>query len=965
MRGLAVVFRAVCSIGVVGLLTAGLSPALAFAADETESLQLAAVQSASGDETSTGMPTTDRNGHSSELIVVLEDRSTRSSGMLSVQSDDDLTSSVAEAVDAQAVERLADSAGLGTGAVSLVQLPENANVEDAVAEAQQLPGVAFAQPNYCYRLMDEPLMRVDDPFASIKQDDANKQNQWWLDSLGMFDAWDIVRSEGKVTVAVLDTGVNFDHPDLKDNIDTVHAYDATLGEQLTEGPYDVEMAHGSHVAGIIAGVANNKRGIAGVSFNARVLPINVFQLVDGKAGCMDSDLIRAYEYLMSDDDGNGRTLAQETNTRVVNMSLGGYEQEDLAFGAIIDKASEQGILTVCAGGNGDDAGSPITSPSWPSDYESVVSVVPLDSWNERPHWADYNDAKDIAAPGIDIWSTWYTGETYYCSSGSSMASPMVAGVAALLFAYHPDLTVDEAKEALYSTAIDLGDAGRDKYYGWGKVNPVGALEALGAVAIGVEQIQPIVTSKQQLIPRVSSVSAASGSWVWSTDDESIAAVDEQGVLTARSPGSTVVRVSDARNASVCGKRAITVVNLNVPGGVVAMGSRSERCIEVSWKQASYAKEYRVERALSNQGVFEAVGAVESSDEDELMFKDFSIEPGVTYSYRVVPIGELDGAPVVGDPSASDNAFFTDKEALSSAIGRARAARDSVSVSQDGADVYEDQMWCSSASVAALDDAIAKAVKVSYATQATQERVDAARVQLEEALVRFEDSLAAGLMKRPDSQGDTPSGPGAPHKPSDDDESAGDSRSDKPGATETGADTPSASRTRTSLAKATISVAKASYTGKAVKPSVTLKLNGRKLSSGIDYRVSYRNNKKAGTATVIVSGIGSYEGTVTARFTIAKAANTLRAKAKAKVIKVKPGKRAAFKRAAVFGISRARGNVSFKKLSGPKMVSVSSRGFVTVRKGLAKGTHRVKVRVSAAGTANYRASAKTVVLVIRG
>jgi hypothetical protein len=177
---------------------------------------------------------------------------------------------------------------------------------------------------------------------------------------------------------------------------------------------------------------------------------------------------RAYQYVLAH--------RVDANIRVVNMSLGGYGEanNDVTLHSAIAQADQAGILTVCAGGN-----SNASNTLYPSDYEEVLSVVAVDKTNTRPSFSDHNQYKDLAAPGVNIYSTGYVSDTSYrYSDGTSMASPMVAATAALLFAKDSRLTPDQVKQVLYDSATDLGDSGWDPYYGYGLVNAKAALETL-------------------------------------------------------------------------------------------------------------------------------------------------------------------------------------------------------------------------------------------------------------------------------------------------------------------------------------------------------------------------------------------------------------------------------------------------------------------------------------------------------
>lgn len=192
------------------------------------------------------------------------------------------------------------------------------------------------------------------------------------------------KNNHEIKVAVIDSGVAMAHPDLVNNIDLESAYDEYLDQPLVG---DVD-GHGTHVAGIIAAETNNGIGIAGLSYNATIVPINVFR-IDPSQGAVasTSDILDAYVHLMNI---NG--------IRVVNISLGQYNAYDRFLEQKINEAASQGILTVCAGGNGDSNGLAHNWSVFPSDFESCVSVVPIDQNNQRPSWADYNNKKILLHP---------------------------------------------------------------------------------------------------------------------------------------------------------------------------------------------------------------------------------------------------------------------------------------------------------------------------------------------------------------------------------------------------------------------------------------------------------------------------------------------------------------------------------------------------------------------------------------
>lgn len=428
-----------------------------------------------------------------EVLVEYDDASASGHGGLSLGLMESQLSSMAGLEVSETVSDRSE----GHGTVVKAEVPEGVDPHEAAGRAEEVPGVASAQPNYIYRLMDggaagsgmtagslampsegDPVAETNDTFLSQQYSLGS-----WEDTHGadVFAAWKSVKSDATaaenqvpvVTVAVLDTGVYVDHLDLKDQIWEDYLWDASHDRKpgrdgfldASSNPTGDIVGHGTHVCGIAAATANNQQGIAGASYNAKLLPIKVFNDSSYQAYAKTEWLLKAYNYLLSDEDGDGQTVAQETNTHVVNMSLGGYGKEgeiDEQFEKAIEEAANADILTVCAGGNGDDYGNPITQPSWPSDFDACMAVTCLSAAGTNTYWSDFNVYKDISAPGVDILSSYNDKENSYTKmTGTSMASPLVAGIAALLFSADPSLTVDQAKDAIYSTANELDPKGQN------------------------------------------------------------------------------------------------------------------------------------------------------------------------------------------------------------------------------------------------------------------------------------------------------------------------------------------------------------------------------------------------------------------------------------------------------------------------------------------------------------------------
>ena len=445
------------------------------------------------DEAATG----DKGG---EILIVLDEAKTARMGK-SAQSLATESASSLRSAGVESSEVVIEGGEAGT--VLKAEVSADRTVDQAIAAVSRLPYVSYAQKNFTYKLVDGVASGEDvasDADASVQSaieprstttNDEYLYRQYYLagssrNGANVFDAWDVSRAEGAVTVAVLDTGAYIEHEDLKDNLDTDNMWDAYANTApgtiaSANNPNGDNHGHGTHVCGIVAASANNECGIAGASYNARVLPVKVFDN-SSDPNCETSTLAKAYEYLF-DLVNQGKV----DGLHVINMSLGGYglDEEDRLFEELINKAAnDYDIVTVAAGGNGDDYGNPYTEASYPSDFDACVAVTALDQNGGNVKWSDYNEHKDVSAPGVNIYSTYNQGKRSYTSlDGTSMASPLVAGIFALLWSVDPTLSVDNAKKAVYETATAVkGTIDRTQPDYNGVVSGShGAIDAMGAV----------------------------------------------------------------------------------------------------------------------------------------------------------------------------------------------------------------------------------------------------------------------------------------------------------------------------------------------------------------------------------------------------------------------------------------------------------------------------------------------------
>ena len=282
-------------------------------------------------------------------------------------------------------------------------------------------------------------------------DDPYRADQWDLAAMRAPDAWP--RSTGTgVTVAVVDTGVDSNHPDLAGQV--LPGADFITG---AEGTVTDPNGHGTHVAGIIAAAAGNGEGIAGVAPGARILPIRVL-------GANGSGYLS--------DAANGIVYAADHGADVINLSISSTTSIDAMTNAIA-YARSRGVVVVAAAGNTRANGSPV---SYPAADPGVLAVAATDSAGRFAPYSNAGDYVDVAAPGSAVLSTFPGG--YRTMSGTSMAAPHVAGLAALVRAADRALTPDQVERVIESSAVDLGAPGRDDDYGFGRVDAAAALASV-------------------------------------------------------------------------------------------------------------------------------------------------------------------------------------------------------------------------------------------------------------------------------------------------------------------------------------------------------------------------------------------------------------------------------------------------------------------------------------------------------
>jgi thermitase len=316
--------------------------------------------------------------------------------------------------------------------VYVVALPKAASPKAVARALAKHPHIKFAEP--------DALVPVD-----FVPNDTDYANEWHLRTIGAPSAWDVSTGSG-ITVAILDSGVDATHPDLVSQM--VPGWNFYDNNSNTSDVY----GHGTKVAGVVAALGNNSMGVAGVAFNARLMPIRV---TDTSGYASISAL------------ANGLTYAADHGARVANMSFA-VQSYSTVIAAAQYFMNKGGVVMNSAGNSG------VLDSTAPSD--ALVSVSATGSTDVRASWSTYGPYVDVAAPGVGIWTT-TSGGGYGSVSGTSFSSPLTAGVAALMMSANPHLAPSQIVSMLKSSADDLGTAGFDNYYGYGRVDASRAVSA--------------------------------------------------------------------------------------------------------------------------------------------------------------------------------------------------------------------------------------------------------------------------------------------------------------------------------------------------------------------------------------------------------------------------------------------------------------------------------------------------------
>lgn len=316
----------------------------------------------------------------------------------------------------------------------------------------------YAEPNYRVYIAATP----DDPLWNL---------QWNMLQINAPAGWDITTGDQEVIIAILDTGIDLTHPDLGPKLVSGKNY-----INISAPPND-DHGHGSHVAGIAAAVTNNGIGVAGVNWQARLMPVKVLNAAG--SGSMD-------------DLAQGVRHAADNGARIINMSLAGWTHSQILHDALRYAALQKGCILVaaagnCAQGGGNCPQGQINPVAYPASYDEVISVGAVTSLDVWATYSGHKDYLDISAPGGSdtnkIIST-SINSGFNLLHGTSMATPHVAGLAGLIWAVNPSLNREQVWGLIRDTAAKVGAdpyvAGRNDKYGYGRIDVGAALQKAGA-----------------------------------------------------------------------------------------------------------------------------------------------------------------------------------------------------------------------------------------------------------------------------------------------------------------------------------------------------------------------------------------------------------------------------------------------------------------------------------------------------
>ena len=361
--------------------------------------------------------------------------------------------------------------------VKRIKVPAQARDRVKAALAKN-PHIAFVEENH----FAEP---------TAVPSDSSYGSQWHLPQIQAPQGWDITTGAATFPIAIIDSGVDADHPDLASKLMTGRNFlDGSVNTDDTHG-------HGTSVAGAAAAASNNGTGVSGVSWGSPIMPLQVF----------NSTTSALYSTIAS-----AITWATDNGAKVINISMAG-STSSLTMENAINYAWNKGVIVVASAGN-----SSTSAPYYPAACKNVVSVSATTSGDLKASWSNFGPTVDVSAPGVSIYTT-TKGGGYGSVSGTSISAPITAGLVALIWSANPTLTNAEVVDILLQNTDDLGAAGFDESFAHGRINAFKAISVAKSFAP-----QPDVTAPTSTITSPGNSATVSG-----TVSFNVAAVDNKAV----------------------------------------------------------------------------------------------------------------------------------------------------------------------------------------------------------------------------------------------------------------------------------------------------------------------------------------------------------------------------------------------------------------------------------------------------
>lgn len=562
----------------------------------------------------------------------------------------------------------------GVGDAALIKISRSQTVRDAINAYSAKDGVLYAEENGKVAALEiEPALQQAIASAQNTLNDPRAKEQWYTDKIEAGAASDMLEAlpaREKVLVAVVDSLVDMNHEDLTNiyNKEISRSFINGREEPYPQGPITAD--HATHVSGIIAAEANNGKGIAGVASGTKNQMVELMSCaVLGEKGGTNYSVALGVDY------------AVKKGADVINLSLGSYSgfpqnDNDRIKQEAIDNAVSGGAVVIGAAGNGDT-----NSYCTPSDYESVISVIATTNYTDpegycKTAFSDFGVHKDISAPGERILSAIPGGYTYF--NGTSMAAPMVAGVAAMMKYASPDITPAQVQDGIESTATDLFTEGFDLQTAWGNVNAKAAVEyALAITPPDPPGPTPIVPVSPKDLKQTG-VTADSITLGWSPgknvegylifrteakykgdltqytqiadlEDASILSYTDKGVITGKRYGYALIGYGlDENGKIIMVDQSNTIyarAKCDAPTGLKAAG-QSKSSINLRWDSTAGADGFYLYRSTSKTGGYKLVAKF-NGGEGVSSYSDRGLKAATKYYYKLIAITNAEDGPVKG------------------------------------------------------------------------------------------------------------------------------------------------------------------------------------------------------------------------------------------------------------------------------------------------------------------------------